>query len=109
MTYNIIENDFKRNSTSAYQLSILLGVDSLVYSIYDVATNKFLALKSLGLPNMSGGTLTNTAQPLKDIFQKEDLLNAQYQQVKAAFLQPATSLVPERLFNDQEKSIYMMS
>ncbi len=104
--HNIIESDFQRNNTSAYQLSILVGMDSLVYSIYDTDDNRLLVLRSCEF----GGKVGDGAGPsdkLSRILGREDLLGSLYRRVKIAFLQPSASLVPSRLYNEQEKTTYM--
>lgn len=106
VTYHIIENEFKRDQASAYKLSILAGVDSLVYSVYDEPANKLLLLKSVDFPKENGSNF-NYAQRLDDAISKEDVLNPVYNQVKIAFLDSATSLVPSRLYNDEEKNTYI--
>ena len=106
MTYNIIENEYQRDLTSAYQLSILVGVDSLVYSVYDSISNKLLALKSLSF-STENGHLGSLAKTLDGIISKEDLLSPEYQQVKIVFMQTQASLVPDRLFNEEEKNTYL--
>ena len=105
MTYHIIENDFQRNQASAYQLSILVGMDSLVYSVYDDHTNKLLVLKSLAFS--SGANENSAVGSLKDVLKKEDLLEPLYRRVKIALAHTTSSLVPERLYNEQEKHTYL--
>ncbi len=106
MTNNIIETEFQRNNTTAYQLSILIGMDSLVYSVYDDVSNRLLALKVLPFPK-ENGTLSSLATKLEETINKEDLLTPLYRRVKIVFISADTSLVPTRLYNEQEKSTYL--
>ena len=106
MTYDIIETDFQRNNTAAYQLSILVGMDSLVYSVYDDVANKLLVLKTLTFPQENGSP-SNFASVLEYSLEKEDILSPLYRRVKIGFISTDTSLVPSRLYNEQEKSTYI--
>ncbi len=104
--YNIIESDFQRNNTSAYQLSILVGVDSLVYSIYDTVSNRLLVLRSCGFDKKNSESI-DPIEKLSSIIGQEDLLGPLYRRVKIAFIEPSASLVPSRLYNEQAKATYM--
>lgn len=104
MTKNIIETDFQRDNTSAYQLSILLGMDSLVYSIYDKENNKLLVLKTVPL---GSGQSTDQSIALKEILEKEDLLQPKYGKIRITYTSPNASLVPSRLFNENESEVYL--
>ncbi|MEO1261517.1 MAG: DUF3822 family protein [Bacteroidota bacterium] len=106
ITYHIIENEFQRDQTSAYKLSILAGMDSLVYAVYHGDSNKLLLLKTVDLKNDNGSSTDYSAR-LDDACGREDVLNPVYGQVKIAFLEPATSLIPSRLFNEEEKKTYL--
>lgn len=100
VTKNMIETDFQRDNTSAYQLSILLGMDSLVYSIYDSEDNKLLVLKNV--PHDNG-----QIKGLKEILDKEDLLKPNYDKVRIVYFGPNASLVPSRLYNENESAVYL--
>lgn len=106
MTYNIIEPGFQRNNTSAYQLSILVGMDSLVYSVYEPSSNKMLALKSCPFP-ASGNGHSDRGKEIGEVLRKEDLLGPRYQKVKIALDSSSAALVPQRLFNEDEKATYL--
>lgn len=101
MTYDLVKNTFQRNNASAYQLSILTGVDSLVYSVTDTETKELLVLKTV---DFSG-----VASPAgrAEILRKENLLDLLYRKVKVAMFYPASALVPARLFNEEEHSTYL--
>ena len=82
-------------------------MDSLVYSIYDQDAHKLLVLKSLSVSNGQKDGESITASLLEEILSKEDLLNPIFNQVRVALLEPVASLVPGRLFNEKETSIYL--
>lgn len=105
MTYNIIEKDFQRARAAAYKLSILIGMDSLVYSVYEGASSKLLVLKSLPLP--ASDEKSQLAANLETAIKKEDLLAAPYGQIKITFAKSTASLIPKRLFNEEAKSTYL--
>lgn len=107
ITTNIIENDFQRNQSSAYQLSILAGLDSLVYAIHDDASQKLLVLKHLQVPIAEGETAIASCAALEEAIGKDELLGLLYRRVRVAFSGAIASLVPERLFSDYEKDTYL--
>lgn len=106
MTFNVIEKEFQRGRTSAYQLSILIGVDSLVYSVYEGTTEQLLLLKSLSLPP-NKNYAAEYASELDSAIGREDFLHPVYQKVRIAFHDVPVSLVPTRLYNEEEKATYI--
>lgn len=101
MTYNLIKNTFQRGNASIYQLSILAGMDSLVYSVHDTEANELLVLKTV---DVSGTGETNDwAKALR----QENLLDLLYRRVKIAMVYPHSAFIPARLFNEEEKSTYL--
>ena len=101
MKYDLINKNFQQKNASAYQLSILTGMDSLVFSVVDIGTDELLLLKSLGLPEASAPT------QWADAMRRENVLDLLYRKVKIAMLYPHSALVPARLFNAAEKATYI--
>lgn len=91
--------------SSAYQLSILAGMGSLVYFVFDVASGHALLLKSMSYPSQPSNNL-ELAQELDAIFAREELLSYLYRRVKILMPDESSVLVPSRLYNDLEKATY---
>ncbi len=105
MSYDILESDFNKKLSTAYQLSILIGVDSLVYFAFD-ANNNVLLLRAIPYaqtPSAEGFSLT---EELKKIFAREDLLSYLFRRVKITMPDIQPVLVPARLYNEYEKTTY---
>lgn len=105
MSYDIIESDFNKKLSSAYQLSILAGMDSLVYFIFDVASSNALLLKTIRY-GVQPADKIEFARELNAIFAREDLLGHLYRRVKVLMPNQQSILVPSRLYNDLEKTTY---
>ncbi len=106
MSYDILESDFNKKLSTAYQLSILIGVDSLVYFAFDTNNNNVLLLRAIPYtqsPTAEGFSLT---EELKKIFAREDLLNYLFRRVKITMPDVQPVLVPARLYNEYEKTTY---
>lgn len=105
MSYDIIESDFNKKLSSAYQLSILIGMDSLVYFVFDVASNSALLLRTITYATHPADKL-ELARELNAIFTREELLSHLYRRVKILLPDKPSVLVPSRLYNDLEKATY---
>lgn len=101
MKYDIIDNNFQQKNSSAYQLSILTGMDSLVFSVFDTNTEELLVLKSVDWPE------TGHQKDFGEALKKENLLGLLYRRVKIGVVSPKTALVPSRLFNPSERTVYL--
>ena len=104
-TIDIQEVNFNKKSTSLYDLSILLGVDSFIYCISD-SNHQVLALKNYTFDK----TVNNFSKlkiPLAEIIKKDSNLQVSYNSVKLALLNKATTLVPQMLYDDKQKASYM--
>jgi len=100
----ISDSDFDKKSSSLYELSILIRMDSLVYAILS-QEGKILSLKEYDLPST---TTTNSREDaLKSIFDKDDSLKYLYRKCHIAFGNSIVTLVPQRLFNPQQSSTYL--
>jgi hypothetical protein len=102
----IIESEFNKKDSSAYQLSILLGIDSLVYFVFDVGTQQGLVLKTAPLDNPEKN-IQGLCESLKSFFEREDLFSFLFRRVRIALPESVSAVVPVRLFNEVEKATYL--
>ena len=98
-------SDFDKKKCAAYQLSILIRMDSLVYFISDTETSKALQLGELSFPNSAGKTFNHNAA-VEAALDREPLFNELFRKVKVALQEEAVP-VPSRLFNDSEVNTYL--
>ncbi|MBI5917748.1 MAG: DUF3822 family protein [Bacteroidetes bacterium] len=106
MNYDILEPDLNKKLSSSYQLSILVGVDSLVYFAFDNGSNNALLLRSIPYTNLPGTESFSLANELKNIFAREELLAHLFRRVKITMPDITPVLVPARLYNEYEKTTY---
>lgn len=106
MNYHVIESEFNKKFSTAYQLSILIGMDSLVYFVSDAEKKQALLLKTYEFNVPDDGTLDLTGV-LKGVFESDELLNILYRRVKIALPYTPAALVPNRLYNPAEKTAYL--
>ena len=106
MNYHIIDTEFNKKLSSAYQLSILAGMDSFVYTIQDSANQNTLLFRSYCFQNPLPEK-PNFSNEIGEIFSKDELLSLLYRRVKVCLPFAPTVLVPGRLFNEKEKSTYI--
>ncbi|MCF8247488.1 MAG: DUF3822 family protein [Saprospiraceae bacterium] len=106
MNYDILESDFNKKLSTAYQLSILIGMDSLVYFAFDTNNNNALLLRKVPYVQSSGTDGFGLIEELKKIFAREDLLAYLFRRVKITMPDIQPVLVPARLYNEYEKTTY---
>lgn len=107
MSYDILDSDFNKKLSTAYQLSILGGTDSLVYSVFDTASNNVLLLKTLAYASQAApGQPIDLGKELKAVFSRDELLGFLFRRVKITMPDITAVLVPDRLYNEYEKTTY---
>ncbi|MEL7223222.1 MAG: DUF3822 family protein, partial [Bacteroidota bacterium] len=92
--YDIIEDTFQPEKSASYELSILAGMDSSSYLLLD--QNKTV----LGLRGF-------THEPAEQWWSKDSYLQHTYQKIRVASLGQKFTLVPDRLFNPDERQQYL--
>jgi len=102
---DIIEDDFIKRSTSSYDLSILVGMDSFFYIVNDGQQN-VLVLKSYQFDDRVD-SFEALKQPFQKIFLEDKLLQMPFLRTKVAFINNKSTLVPSRLFDDKGKEAYL--
>lgn len=97
----LIDNSFNKKNSLSYDLSILIGVDRFSYLV--VNQTNILVLHEY--------SLNATQEPfLKKIhtkFQTDTLLSCSFRSVKVAFEGRSFTLVPSRLYEEENKAVYL--
>ena len=101
----VFEDKFLKKYSLYYELSILIGVDSLCYSITD-KYKQFLGLRKYSYPHPIS-SFRDLADPVAAIIQDDTHLRRAYASVRVGFFHPYLALVPNRLYNEQEKRAYL--
>ncbi|MFN7116397.1 MAG: DUF3822 family protein [Saprospiraceae bacterium] len=98
INFEIVEDQFVRQISPQNELSILLGVDSLSYMISSPQRQALL---------LRDFQLTDGQSAFLDLIAQDEYLHAAYRAVRIAAVSPFFTLVPERLYNPDEKSVYL--
>ncbi len=106
VNYDILESEFDKKLSSAYQLSILIRMDSLVYFVSDA--NSGLALRLRTIPFISRpGQDFSLINELEAIFSREELFGYLFRRVRITLPSGPSVVVPTRLYNESEKETYL--
>ncbi len=100
ITYNIFEDDFNKNQTHSYDLSILIGKDRLSYLISN-QQQQALALRAYQL------TDPQPQAPLKRLLVEDSIIRQKFRSVKVGLFSPRFSLVPLSLFSESGAADYL--
>lgn len=92
--YDIIEDSFQPEKSASSELSILAGVDSSSYLMLD--QNK----TAIGLRGL-------THEPTEKWWDDDKYLQHNYRQIRVAWLARKFTLVPDRLFNPDDRHKYL--
>ena len=106
VSYDILDLDFNKKLSSAYQLSILVGMDSLVYFVFDATSNNALLLRTISYANRPGESF-DINKEIQAIFSREELFSYLFRRVRVALPVGPSVLVPNRLYNENEKETYL--
>ena len=98
---DIAENFFSAQQTASGKLSILVGMDSFCYGIYN-ADGQLVFLRRLEFPDASVFSIDLAA-----LERENPLLFFPYSRVCLAFGAPAHVFVPSRLFNPPSARVYL--
>jgi hypothetical protein len=101
----VFEDKFLKKYSIYYELSILVGVDSLCYSIAD-KYQQFLGLRKYSYSSPPA-SFRDLASHVSGIIQDDSILRRPYAKTRLAIFHPYAALVPNRLYNDAEKPAYL--
>ncbi len=99
----IVEYSFSSKSTLSYELSLLVGADSVYYMVNDAQLN-ILALKSFHFDLKKE---KSPIENLKSVFFEDYLLKEAYRTVKIVLTTPHFTLVPSKFYNEKENNAYL--
>jgi hypothetical protein len=98
----IVEFAFSGKATQTYQLSLLVGADSVYYLVNDAQLN-VLALKSFHFDHSREKSATLN---LKSVFIEDEMLKLPYQTTKIVFTTPHFTLIPTKFYDDKSQLTY---
>jgi hypothetical protein len=100
ITRDITEDTLAKKSASAYELSILIGVDSFDYIVLD-NERQVLALRTYSFD--PGGFPAS----LEGVFQSDKFLHQAFSGVRLGLADGKNTLIPNRLYQEAEKGAYL--
>lgn len=103
--FEISESDFSRKKSSHYELSILQRVDSFVFMATD-KQQRVLLLRECRLENSLDASAARVEE-LRNYVARDNLLRQPFRHVRVGLVTEKHTLIPNRLFNPQEKTTYL--
>jgi Protein of unknown function (DUF3822) len=98
----IVEFAFSPKTTQTYELSLLVGADSIYYLVNDAQLN-VLALKSFHFDHRREKSAT---AHLKAVFIEDEMLKLPFRATKIVFTTPHFTLVPTKFYDDKSRLAY---
>ncbi len=104
ISFELTEPTFSKKKTSDYELSVLLGADSLSYCITD--NNRLvLSVVKEDLPEAKEGETYPTR--VENLILRNTLLQQTYRRVSFAIFNTLSTFIPERLYDKAQQNVYI--
>lgn len=91
------DKTFDSNQTLLYHLSIQISLDGFSYCILDIPKGKYVLLKEYPLSVRRSGLL---AGHIRDIVEKEEVLNREFKSVDILYSTSRFTLVPQAIYSE---------
>ena len=104
ISFELIEDTFSKRNSQQYELSILLGIDSLSYLV-TTGTGEVLIIKKHAYE--ASYLPANFAARLDQLMREDRLLQQSFRSTKLAVFNEHNTLIPNRLYNPEEKRTYL--
>ncbi len=99
------DKSFKESQTRNYTLSIKLWLNGLVFTIYNPEKNKFVGIEQYEFPEVE--TIEQLPSYLGKILNHRPSFAFPYGQVFLLYQNKFSTLVPEPLFSEDKKNLYL--
>ena len=104
ISFELTEPVFSKKKTSDYELSVLLGADSLSYCVSDNTGRVLLTVKE-DLPEAKKDE--GYAERIENTILRNTSLQQPYRKVRLALFNLHSTLVPERLYDKDSEAVYL--
>lgn len=101
----VIEDSYSKKDSTEQELSILLGLDSFAYIVVDSNRRQPQLMRNFELGSIS--SISKIIAQIQQIIQEDKPLNLAYKRIRIAYTGSTTTLIPQRLFNPDEKEQYL--
>jgi len=99
---DLIDETFDISQSENYYLSVLISQDELSFCVCNSIINKYVFLRNYPISNKN-----NPLSEYQSIFERDDILGLRYKSCKNMLVSPRFTLVPDYLFDDDSKELYM--
>jgi len=104
ISIDIYEDTFVKNAVSSYNLSVLVGTDRFSFLAFDQEQQKVQLLKSYQFNEDKQVALKTIVH---EVYTQDTLLSAGFNQVSIAIVNEKNSLIPSRLYHENQESTYL--
>lgn len=104
ISFELTDPVFNKKKTTEYELSVLLGADSLSYCITD-AERRVLSVVKTDLPELAAGQ--GYADKTETVILRNVALQQSYRSVNLAIFNGLSTFIPQRLYDPEQKAVYL--
>lgn len=99
------DKSFKESQTRSYQLSIQLSIDELTFTVYNSEKNKFIGIESFRFDDIEN--IDQLPSFMGKVLNKRPSFAYPYEKVFFMFQNRFSTLIPQPLFNEENKNLYL--
>lgn len=103
--HSFIDEAFDEKKSQSYQLLLQIGVNDILIAIHDNQQNKYIALEKYIVSN------TDSSEAFTELFdllvEESKLINHRFQSVVCLIVSNLSTLVPNALFEENRKEMYL--
>lgn len=99
------DKSFKSTNFASCVLNIHLGMHGVNLAVFDSEKNKFIGFESFRI--VGAKNENNISDELASLIKERDWLKNNFKKVNVIFSNPQTTLIPQALFNEEKKDLYL--
>lgn len=103
--HSFIDEAFDAKKTAAYQLLLQVGTSDILVGILDKQKNKYIALEKYAVSNVHN--FDGVTDLMDTLIKESKLVNHKFQSVACIIVNNLSTLVPNALFEDDRKRMYL--
>lgn len=103
--HSFIDEAFDAKKTAAYQLLLQVGTSDILVGILDKQKNKYIALEKYAVSNVHN--FDGVADLMDTLIKESKIINHKFQSVSCSIVNNLSTLVPNALFEDDRKRMYL--
>ncbi len=103
--FSYFDKSFKESQTRNYQLSIQLSLEQLIFTVYNPEKNKFIGIESFRFTDIE--SIDQLPSFLGKVLNNRPSFAFPYESVFLLFQNRYSTLIPQPLFNEENKNLYL--